>query len=70
MRAKVFDPMDEQTISSWLASEPEKVVLTAQVYDSRTGGVPRQVALVLYDEFRGSNDEEASTRGQGPEGRG
>ena len=52
MEAKIFDPISEQAINAWLEAGPEKVVLSAQVFDTKVGGVERQVALVFFVEER------------------
>jgi hypothetical protein len=52
MEAKIFDPISEQAINTWLETGSEKIVLSAQVFDTKVGGVERQVALVFYVEER------------------
>ena len=52
MEAKVFDPMDEQRVQQWLNEQPKKEIVGGSVYLTRSGGVEREVAVVLYVEER------------------
>lgn len=52
MQAKIFDPFSEDALNAWLIGPPVKVVHSAQLFDSSSGGTSRQVALVFYEEER------------------
>jgi hypothetical protein len=52
VEAKVFDPMDEQRVRQWLKEGPKKEIVGGSVYLARSGGLERQVGVVLYVEER------------------
>jgi hypothetical protein len=52
VEAKVFDPMDEQKVRQWLAEGAKKEIVGGSVYLTRSGGLEREVAVVLYVEER------------------
>lgn len=50
MEVKVFDPMDERAVRAWLKEEPKKEIIEGAVYHAHSGGVERDVGIVLYVE--------------------
>jgi hypothetical protein len=50
VEVKVFDPMDEGAVRAWLKEKPKKVIIEGSVYRAHSGGVEREVGIVLYVE--------------------
>ena len=50
MEVKVFDPADERAMRAWASRWPKKEIVESQVYHARSGGVEREVAVVLFVE--------------------
>lgn len=50
MKAKVFDPLDEDAVNAWLATPPSKEILSAPVFDTGVDASRHQAALVVYCE--------------------
>ncbi|HEY9426649.1 MAG TPA: hypothetical protein VIR34_05810 [Gemmatimonadaceae bacterium] len=50
MEVKVFDPADERAMRAWASRWPKKEIVESQVYHAQSGGVEREVAVVLFVE--------------------